>query len=213
MRRLVWMMWLACSATAAAQEVSGPPGPRLLLERAEEVALARSAAPESVSGAARVWYFDRGTYVVADSGSNGIECYVSRSWPLSLEPQCFDPEGAQTIMKLEMRAVEWAHAGVDRDEAARRFERALAQGEFRLPARPVMSWMMSAAQVLYSDNGTRVGAWKPHVMIYSPSLPANMLGTTAPNPAAGMVVNPGKATSNLMLVMPSAVQPKTVAGT
>lgn len=213
MRRLVSLGVLLCSTTAAAQEVTGPPGPRVLLERPEEVALARSAAPRSVSGAARVWYFDQGRYVVADSGSNGIECYVSRSWPLSLEPHCFDPEGAQTIMRMEMRAVEWAHAGVAANDARRRFERGLANGEFRLPGRPVMSWMMSAAQVLYSDDGTRVGAWKPHVMIYSPNLPGDMLGTTAPNPAAGMVVSPGKPTSNLMLVMPVAVHPTPGSGT
>jgi hypothetical protein len=197
----------------AAQEVTGPPGPRLLLERDHEVRLARSAAPASVSGGARVWLLENGTYVVADSGGNGVECYVSRSWPESLEPHCFDEEGARTIMRLEMRAVELAHAGMAREEAARQLSAGLADGTFRLPQRPAMSWMMSSAQVLFNDSGRRVGAWQPHLMIYYPYLTAEGLGLGANDLAAGIVVDAGKPTSNLMIVVPAAVDPVPEAGT
>lgn len=197
----------------AAQEVTGPPGPRLLLERDHEVRLARSAAPASVSGGARVWLLENGTYVVADSGGNGVECYVSRSWPESLEPHCFDEEGARTIMRLEMRAVELAHAGMAREEAARQLSFGLADGTFRLPQRPAVSWMMSSAQVLFSDSGRRVGAWQPHLMIYYPYLTAEGLGLGANDLAAGIVVDAGKPTSNLMIVVPAAVDPVPEAGT
>jgi hypothetical protein len=197
----------------AAQEVTGPPGPRLLLERDHEVRLARSAAPASVSAGARVWLLENGTYVVADSGGNGVECYVSRSWPESLEPHCFDEEGARTIMRLEMRAVELAHAGMAREEAARQLSFGLADGTFRLPQRPAVSWMMSSAQVLFSDSGRRVGAWQPHLMIYYPYLTAEGLGLGANDLAAGIVVDAGKPTSNLMIVVPAAVDPVPEAGT
>jgi len=197
----------------AAQEVTGPPGPRLLLERDHEVRLARSAAPASVSAGARVWLFENGTYVAADSGGNGVECYVSRSWPESLEPHCFDEEGARTIMRLEMRAVELAHAGMAREEAARQLSAGLADGTFRLPQRPAMSWMMSSAQVLFNDSGRRVGAWQPHLMIYYPYLTAEGLGLGANDLAAGIVVDAGKPTSNLMIVVPAAVDPVPEAGT
>ena len=197
----------------AAQEVTGPPGPRLLLERDHEVRLARSAAPASVSAGARVWLLENGTYVVADSGGNGVECYVSRSWPESLEPHCFDEEGARTIMRLEMRAVELAHAGMAREEAARQLSVGLADGTFRLPQRPAVSWMMSSAQVLYNDTGRRVGAWQPHLMIYYPYLTAEGLGLGANDLAAGIVVDAGKPTSNLMIVVPAAVDPVPEAGT
>jgi hypothetical protein len=197
----------------AAQEVTGPPGPRLLLERDHEVRLARSAAPASVSAGARVWLLENGTYVVADSGGNGVECYVSRSWPESLEPHCFDEEGARTIMRLEMRAVELAHAGMAREEAARQLSVGLADGTFRLPQRPAVSWMMSSAQVLFSDSGRRVGAWQPHLMIYYPYLTAEGLGLGANDLAAGIVVDAGKPTSNLMIVVPAAVDPVPEAGT
>jgi hypothetical protein len=155
-----------------------------------------------------VWFFDHGRYVIADSGTTSVECYVSRSWPLSLEPHCFDAEGAATIMRMAMRGVELAHAGVSKTDAANRLALALAEGEFRLPMRPAMSWMMSAKQVLYSDQGQPAGAWRPHIMIYIPFLTTEMAGTgTNDNPFAGMVVDPGKPTANLMVVVPRAVEP------
>jgi len=190
-----------------AQEVTGPPGPRLLLERDAEVRLARSAAPASVSARARVWILENGRYTVADSGVGGVECYVSRSWPLSLEPHCFDAEGAATIMRLEMRGVELAHAGVPREEAKRQLALALAAGEYRLPARPAMSWMMSAQQVLYGDDGRLAGPWRPHLMIYIPFLTAELAGTGSnTDPFSGMVVEPGTPMANLMIVVPRAVE-------
>lgn len=213
MRRVVLVIVSSVLASSgAAQEVGGPPGPRLLLERDHEIRLARSAAPKSVTANARVWYFDRGKYVIADSGSNGIECYVSRSWPKSLEPHCFDEEGARTIMKMEMRGVEFAHAGVSGDEARKRFEGGLADGSFALPTRPAMSWMMSSAQVLYNDEGQRAGAWRPHVMIYFPNLPPGALGSGAPDVDAGMLVSPGQPTSNITIVVPNFVDPEPLRG-
>lgn len=212
MRRFaLWSLAIVLAAgvrPVQAQEVLGPPGPRLLLDRSEEIRLARSAAPASVSEKARVWYFDRGRYVVADSGSSGVECYVGRSWPLSIEPHCLDAEGARTILRLEMRAVELAHAGVSRDSASRELAAGIASGRFPLPSRPAMSWMMSASQVLYGDDGQRAGAWQPHIMIYIPYLTAEMAGTgTNRDPFSGLVVNPGKPTANLMVVVPRPVPP------
>lgn len=213
MRRAVIVILSSVLATTTnAQEVGGPPGPRLLLERDYEIRLARSAAPKSVSANARIWYFDGGKYVIADSGSTGIECYVSRSWPESLEPHCFDEEGAGTIMRMEMRGVEFAHAGIGADEAKRRFAAGLADGTFKVPTRPAMSWMMSSAQVLYSDEGTRAGAWRPHVMIYYPNLPPGALGGGATDINAGMLVSPGEPTSNITIVVPKAVDPEPARG-
>jgi hypothetical protein len=201
------LAFLLIPISLAAQEVSGPPGPRRLLDRHDEVSLARSAAPASVSARARVWYFDNGTYVVADSGSNGVECFVSRGWSASLEPQCFDAEAASTVMRLEMKAVELAHAGVAPAEAARQLSLGLANGSFQLPQRLAMSWMMSSAQELIDDGGKPAGAWRPHLMIYYPYLTAEDLGLGAPDLAAGILVNAGKPTSNVMIVVPTAVDP------
>ena len=196
-------------AASVAQEVGGPPGPRILLPRDREVALALSAAPPSVHAGARVWVLADGRYVVADSGTSDVECYVSRSWPESLEPHCFDAEGARTIMRMEMRRTELLHAGTSSAAVEAEIAAGLASGRFRLPQRPAMSWMLSSAQVLYNDDGRRVGAWRPHVMIYVPYLTPAMLGTGGnADIQAGIVVNPGTPTANLMIVVPDTVDPE-----
>jgi hypothetical protein len=207
--RLAMLALLAVAPFAVqAQEALGTPGPRILLPRAEEIALARSAAPPSVAARARVWIFSSGRYIVADSGTSPVQCYVGRGWPKSLEPHCFDEEGGRTIMPMEMLTSELLHRGVSGDSVQRTIAAGIASGKFRLPARPAMSWMQSAAQVLYDDDGSRAGAWKPHIMIYYPYLTPEGLGTgTNRDIGAGIVVSPGTPTSNIMIVVSNAVHP------
>jgi hypothetical protein len=193
---------------AAGQEALGTPGPRIALPREQEIALARSAAPPSVATGARVWIFSAGHYQVADSGSNTVQCYVGRGWPQALEPHCFDEEGARTIMPIEMLTSELLHQGIPNDSVQRTIAAGIASGKLRLPQRPAMSWMQSAAQVLYDDDGSRVGAWKPHIMIYYPYLTPEALGTGANHDiGAGIVVSPGSPLSNIMIVVSNAVHP------
>ena len=96
---------LGAAVPAAAQSTgAGQSGPRRLLPRAEEIALAGSAAPSAVSKEATVWVLTDTGYVVARRGTNGVACYVSRGWIESIEPHCFDAEGAATIMPMEAPA-------------------------------------------------------------------------------------------------------------
>ena len=60
-----------------------------LMDRAAEIALARSAAPSSVSGDAEVLVLGRKGYETAVKGKNGFVCVVERSW---MSP--FDEPGA-----------------------------------------------------------------------------------------------------------------------
>jgi hypothetical protein len=144
---------------------AGKTGARALLPRDMEVTLARSAGPASVTGGARVYVLTGKGYVVADSGTTGAACYVSRSWPESLEPHCFDAEGAATILPMEMRRVEMLASGRPMDEVEQEIADGIIAGRFRIPARPAMSYMMSCAQRLISDDGQPVGKWRAHLMI------------------------------------------------
>ncbi|HVE77526.1 MAG TPA: hypothetical protein VNA89_01630 [Gemmatimonadaceae bacterium] len=164
---LLSVLVAAGATTARAQgPAPGRAGRRPLLPRAYEVALARSAAPASVSARARVLAFTDSGYVVADTGTSEVTCVVNRSWPRSLEPHCYDAEGAASVLPIELRRTELAHRGVPAGEIEREVAAGLATGRFRLPRRPAMTYMMSAAQTLYDDDGTLVGAWRPHVMLY-----------------------------------------------
>jgi hypothetical protein len=192
---------------------SGKSGPRALLPRDHEIALARSAGPASVTAGARVYVLTPQGYVVADSGTSGSACYVSRSWPASLEPHCFDSEGAATILPMEMRRVELLAAGRSMDDVEREIADGLIGGKFRLPTRPATSYMMSCAQQLISDDGRPVGKWRSHLMIYYPYLTNESIGmATGPDLKAAMVVNPGTPEANIMIPVQEFISPQGSAG-
>lgn len=182
------------------------------LPLAEEVALARSAAPASVSAAATVLVLEDGAtrWVVAEEGSNGATCYVSRTWPGSLEPHCFDPEGSKTILPIHLRTLELGHAGASEEEIDREIEAGVGSGRFRYPTRPAMSYMLSSAQQLVSDEGQAAGAWKPHLMIYWPGLTKADLGAAGEGPLVAdsmILVDEGTDEACLIIVYPEFVEP------
>jgi hypothetical protein len=198
---------VVCVSTLTAQGSRHPgrAGTRQTMARAAEIALARSAAPATVSAAASVYVFTDSGYVLAERGSNDAACYVSRSWPTSIEPHCFDAEGAATIMRIHMREVELLHRGVTPDAVEREVDAAIVAGRLRLPRKPALSYMMSAEQRLLSDNGTPVGRWRPHIMIYFPYLESNQPPGAPPDLAAGIITRPGTAQSSIVFAMPEFI--------
>ena len=179
-------------------------GPRVPLALHEEIALARSAAPASISAHARVLVLADTGYVVATAGSSDVTCVVNRSWNLSVEPHCYDAEGSATVMRIELHRNYLRHTGKSEDHVDAEIADMIARGVLRLPRRPAMSYMMSPRQVLYDDSGRRVGAWRPHVMLYYPGLTNAALGLPArPDMRVGMVANEGSAESSLLVIMPA----------
>jgi hypothetical protein len=216
-RKLIGFLWvlsiLAPGSLSAQARGAGKSGPRALLPRDREIALARSAGPASVTGGARVHVLTATGYVVADSGTTSAACYVSRSWPESLEPHCFDAEGAATILPMEMRRVELLSAGRSMNEVEREIADGLIAGKFRLPIRPAMSYMMSCAQQLISDDGRAVGKWRSHLMIYFPYLTNELIGMAAgPDLTAAVVVNPGTPEANIMIPVEEFISPPSPIG-
>lgn len=210
MRTIAFVAALALCAPVAGQDLgAGKAGPRTVLDRDLELALARSAAPASVSGDATVLVWDGAAYVTAVEGRNGVTCVVGRSWPESLEPQCFDEEAAGSILPIELEMNRLRHEGRAEDAVQRAVAEGLRNGRFRLPLRPAMTYMMSSAQDLYDPEGRHVGPWKPHLMIYYPYLTEEAVGLSGPpSTEAAIVVDPGTPLSNLMVVVQSAVDPE-----
>jgi len=211
MRRTIFSAVLLVIVTmeASAQgQGTGRAGKRTLLARDFEIALARSAAPKEVSAGAEIYVLTERGYDVAIRGTNGNACLVSRSWPESLEPQCFDPEAVQTVLQTELRRGAMLQSGAPMETINREIEDGLRKGTFRVPTRPAMTYMMSSAQVLYNDEGKRVGAWQPHLMIFYPNLTSEQLGLgSTPNPAAAIVVDPGQPLANIMIIVKKAIDP------
>ena len=167
------MPWLLTGQGAAARPAY-PVAPRPLPET-EELALARSAAPDEISSKADVYVLRGTTFVKAREGTNGCACLVSRDLHEgSRYPICYDQEGTRTSMLREMREASLRAGGMAEADVVRAITAAYAKGELHAPTKASMAYMMSPRQVLFSTpfaEGTRVGAWFPHVMI-------TMLGVT-----------------------------------
>lgn len=169
------------------------------VSEADEIRFARSAAPAEVSAGARILVLREGRYVEAVRGSSDVTCYVSRSQAESFEPECFDAEASTTILPIHRFEVEQRLAGRARAEIDAAVEAKIRSGEFRLPRRPAMVYMMSAAQVLYTPDGRRVGAWRPHLMIYFPNMGPKDIGLPA---STALISFQGEGTPTSAIVIP-----------
>jgi hypothetical protein len=57
----------------------------LMADRNAEISLARSAAPESISGNAEILILTRRGYETIVKGTNGFVCMVARSWSADID--------------------------------------------------------------------------------------------------------------------------------
>jgi hypothetical protein len=140
---------------------------------AEEIALARSAAPKSISGDAEVLTLGDHGYVTAVKGKNDFTCMVERSWAVDFDdpqfwnpklrsPNCFNSAAARTVLANYLERTKWVLAGVPKTTMLERTKSAIAAHTFLMPAPGAMCYMMSKQGYL-SDAA---GHWHPHVMIY-----------------------------------------------
>jgi len=188
---------LIAPAPLTAQLDEGAP----VFSESEEIALARSAAAPAVSAEASVLVLRDGQYEIAEKGTNGVTCMVSRSQPLSVEPICYDPEASRTVLRREILVVEMRLAGATEAEIDNSVAEAIESGDLTLNERPALAYMLSASQVLYADAETRVGAWNPHVHFYWPYATEEMFGALAADPSGSVfITEPGEATASLIVI-------------
>src|SRR5437764_592252 len=64
----------------------------LMTDRDAEIALARSAAPESISRDADVMVLGRHGFATAVKGKNGFVCIVGRGWTSAADPDFWNPK-------------------------------------------------------------------------------------------------------------------------
>ena len=146
----------------------------LIPDENAEIALARSAAPASISNAAEVMVLRRDGYTTSVKGSNGFVCIVERSWanvtddpqfwnPKVRAPHCFNAPAASTSLPFFLMKSKLALAGKSKAEIAAAIASAQEKGELPALAPGTMVYMMSKQQYL-NDTGK---SWHPHVMFYA----------------------------------------------
>ena len=197
----------ACAGLPAMAQAStrypamAPVAQYLIADRSAEIALARSAAPPSVSGDAEVLVLGPHGYVPAASGKNGFVCLVERAWfsgvsddgfwnPKLRGPDCYNREAARSVLPTFLTRTKWVLAGASQAEIRTRTAAAMADGRIRPPEAGAMNFMLSKDGYLGDDAG---GPWHPHLMFYTPPIPtadwgANLPGTRVLGTDAG--VNP-----------------------
>jgi hypothetical protein len=139
-----------------------------------EIALARSAAPPSVSAAAEVLVLGSRGYETAVKGTNGFVCFVERSWTAGFDdpefwnpklrgPNCFNPQAARSVLPQYLKRTEWVLAGATRPQLVDKARAAFASGEFHAAEAGSLSLMLSKQGYL---SDAAAGPWQPHVMFF-----------------------------------------------
>jgi hypothetical protein len=179
------------------------------MERNAEIALARSAAPESISRDAEVSVLGQHGYETAVKGKNGFVCIVERSWTAGVDdpdfwnpkvrsPICFNPPAARSQVPLTRKKTEVILASRSKDEMSEAVKAAFDRKELLTPEAGAMCYMLSKQQYL----NDRDGHWHPHLMFFLPLLtdPASWGANLAGSPVIGIKDTPGLLTLFLIPV-------------
>jgi hypothetical protein len=159
----------------------------LIPDEHSEIALARSAAPASISDGAEVLVLRREGYTTAVKGTNGFVCLVERSWgaatdfpefwnPKIISPICVNAPAARTYLPGVLMKAKLALAGKSKTEIARTVNSAFDRKELRSLEPGGMCYMMSRQQYV-GDQGK---SWHPHMMWFVPADVAKTWGANLP---------------------------------
>jgi hypothetical protein len=163
----------ASAATPAAPYPTMAPIDAYLMDRTEEIALAKSAAPDSISQHATVLVLTRTGYETAVSGSNGFVCWVGRGWvgasdwperwnPKIRGAECQNPQAARSVLPFAKLRTTMILAGRTTAETIDRINTALRTREIPPLESGAMSFMMSKSSYLTDAGGHDM----PHLMFF-----------------------------------------------
>lgn len=143
----------------------------LMMDRAAEIALARSAAPESISRDATILVLGRKGYETAVEGKNGFVCIVGRSWsgpfdwpefwnPKIRAADCLNPQAARSIVPIFYLRAKMAMAGRSKAEMVSAVKAAYKNKQLPDLESGAMDFMMSKSSYLTDEGGHNM----PHLM-------------------------------------------------
>lgn len=162
---------------ASAQEkplyASMAPLDQYLMPETSEVALARSAAPASISANAEVMVLGPKGYTTVAKGTNGFVCIVERSWgaatdfpqfwnPKMRGPHCFNPPAVRSFLPIYLLKTKLVLAGKSKAEILAATNLAFEKKELPALEAGAMCYMLSKDQ--YLNDGAK--AWHPHLMMF-----------------------------------------------
>ncbi|HEU5401319.1 MAG TPA: hypothetical protein VFU86_08185 [Terriglobales bacterium] len=170
----------------SAQYASMAPLDQYLMERDAEIALAKTAAPESISREAEVLVLGRKGYETAEKGKNGFTCLVQRSWTAGIDepefwnpkvraPICYNASASRSYLQRVFKETELALAGRSKEQICSLTATALEKKELPGPELGSMCYMLSKQGYL----NDRAGHWHPHLMFFLPETETTEWGANA----------------------------------
>jgi hypothetical protein len=184
---IIPLVFVAQAVLAGPYPAMAPLDQYLMPDEHAEIALARSAAPASISNGAEVMVLGREGSRTAVKGSNGFLCMVERSWgaatddpgfsnPSVRAPICFNPPAARTVVSIFLMKTTLVLTGASKAAIVRATASALDTGKLPALESGAMCYMMSKQQYL----GDRDKSWHPHLMLFVPGHVAKSWGGNLP---------------------------------
>jgi hypothetical protein len=179
---LVPMVVLAAARLVPAQDAKtlypamAPVNQYMIADRNTEIALARSAAPKSISDQAEILVLGEHGYETAVKGTNGFTCMVERPWtagandpdfwnPKVRSPFCLNAQAVETYLPLTIMKTNLALAGKSKPQIVAAIQSALEEKKLPPMASGAMCYMMSKQGYLNNADGH----WHPHLMFFAAS--------------------------------------------
>jgi len=165
----------------------------LMADRAAEIALARSAAPESISGDAEVLVLGPHGFETAVKGTNGFVCIVGRSWTSAADadywdpkvrvPMCVNAAAARSYLLRIAKIAELALAGHTLAQVNEALAAAIAKKELPAMESGAMCYMMGKQ----GFGGDSAPHWPSHLMFFYTDADLASWGANLPgSPVVGM---------------------------
>jgi hypothetical protein len=188
---LALALCFAGSASGAEPAKTAAPGmapvAQYLIPRDAEIALARSAAPDSIAKDAEIQIFTKTGFQTAVKGTNGFVCLVARSWsagfgdpnfwnPKVRAPICYNAVAAESQVPETTKRTQIALAGGSEAKIQEGLKTAIASGELPVAKPGSLSYMLSKGT--YFNHGE--GHWLPHLMFYMPETDLKSWGVGLP---------------------------------
>jgi hypothetical protein len=197
----------AARVETSAYPAMAPLDQYLIADEKAEIALARTAAPASISGGAQVMVLRRDGYAVAATGGNGFLCLVERAWaspsdspdfwnPKLRAPHCFNAPAAKTYVPVYLMKTKLALAGKSKMEIVQAAESALDKKELPALDPASMAYMMSKQQ--YLGDGPR--SWHSHLMFFLPGDVEKSWGANLPGSPVMSQNNPEERMTILFVI-------------
>ena len=165
----------------------------LMTDQAAEIALARSAAPDSIAHDAEVQVLGRHGFETAVKGKNGFVCIVARSWTSAADadfwnpkvrvPMCFNAAAAHSYLLRLTQETEWGLAGRTPAQMTESVTAAIARKELPAMESGAMCYMLSKQ----GYGGDSTPHWPPHLMFFYSDTDPAIWGANVPgSPVVGM---------------------------